>query len=398
MLELGEVWCGEFILILISQMQQVKIQVYNSDGEKKTFNVTNANQTLNLYVQPVQILHHLRYSYIHTINPRPIINLSSLDLSRVAHEESFPHILTTVLPNLKLGCLNVRGIGRFEKRETLDQHFFQTNLQIVALQEVKISCSTIWTTNYVWKINHYNRPQTGRGTAILINPTFNDHLVRFVSVTENLCFLELKFSHISVKSFIVINFYSYSEGDPLAPLEFSNLQHLIKKFLNKSEIIILGDFNAHIGAEDVSENDPLIGTHLYHLHTNNNEESLISLIRFLKLEVVTTRRHKTLATWTNGTQTSQIDHILKPTTSKYYVHLITGHFVPSLTDHKLLIIMLKLNPSSRYLLPVNQHRNMHKYRDWDTKLLKQEQNRERYNAKTSEGIQHLKNDGINTLN
>jgi exonuclease III len=318
-------------------MQGIKIKVYYQTGENRIYDVPNSQETLNLYSHPSSTNQRPRYSYVFSIHPRPIINLSTLDLSTITHEESVTENILSTLPILKLGSLNIRGISQFNKRETIDQYFTHLNLQIVTLQEVKISCSTIWTTNYIWKINHYNRQPTGRGTAILINQSLNKHLIRFVSVTENLCFLELRFNHLSIKSFIIINFYSYCEGDPLSSLEYSNLQQLIKKFINKSEVLILGDFNAHIGAEDISEDDQLIGTKLYHLHTNTNGENLLRLIRYLKLEVLTTKRHKTLVTWSNGTLSSQLDHLLVPITSKYQVHLVTGHFVTALSDHKLII-------------------------------------------------------------
>jgi exonuclease III len=125
-------------------------------------------------------------------------------------------------------------------------------------------------------VNVHNRPRSFRGTAILIRKTLLANFKSFTSVTENICVVRIT---IGNKELAVINFHSPTEGNPQVYGEYAKLGALIRRLENQCEIVLMGDFNAHLGFVDREENCEKIGPILGHFESNSNGRMLSCFIQ-----------------------------------------------------------------------------------------------------------------------
>lgn len=112
-----------------------------------------------------------------------------------------------------------------------------------------------------------------------------------------------------------------------------------------SAIIIIGDFNAHIGKLDLTERDKrFIGPRLYHDHCNDNGDDLKHILHLGNFSMKNTwaRTPSVLVTWTNNKVSSQIDHLLCNHQDVRFRH-IHGTWIHTVrTDHVLLSADIRL--------------------------------------------------------
>lgn len=101
------------------------------------------------------------------------------------------------------------------------------------------------------------------------------------------------------------------------------------------KIILCGDFNAHLGALELTNSGKrFVGPNVFHEYSNENGESLLNLVHFGQDSWQKTKTLK--VTWTNGTHLSQIDHVLCNSDLIWFNHMF-GEWVPHIrTDHKLI--------------------------------------------------------------
>lgn len=112
----------------------------------------------------------------------------------------------------------------------------------------------------------------------------------------------------------------------------------------KSNTIVVGDFNAHIGKKDISPGDAyLIGPNLFHERNNDNGTDLKNLLHLSGLRLKNTfEKSKSLRiTWKIGSSESQIDHVLM--SHKHILNCIKMYakWTSVKTDHTILITALR---------------------------------------------------------
>lgn len=113
----------------------------------------------------------------------------------------------------------------------------------------------------------------------------------------------------------------------------------------------MGDFNAHIGIDSLTDDDRTrIGSNLLHHRCNTNGLELKNLIHCLRLKNYLTfsRSPSVRVTWFNRRSESQIDHVLM-STMRCFKHPDVKAFIHSdrLSDHKLIVCTLKpCNPNA----------------------------------------------------
>lgn len=84
---------------------------------------------------------------------------------------------------------------------------------------------------------------------------------------------------------------------------FSDLRHAIRKKPKKATLVVLGDFNAHIGRKDTKKflKHGTIANNIYHEETNMNGEILLDTAHSHKLSIETTAARKScMVTWEGG--------------------------------------------------------------------------------------------------
>lgn len=106
----------------------------------------------------------------------------------------------------------------------------------------------------------------------------------------------------------IINVYMPSDGSPAG--DFTALCKYVLQ-LDSTEIILMGDFNAHVGFKDRIASDSLyVDNNLLHDVCNDNGLDLKNLLHLTKFKLKNSfeKSNTLLNTWKNGNKTSQIDH------------------------------------------------------------------------------------------
>lgn len=139
---------------------------------------------------------------------------------------------------LRLGTWNVSGCSSSEKRRLLDQCLEGCSLDIVCLQESKLTSHSVSTTNYLWYNNTRNKDARMRGTSILVRKSTQQRVVGFDSYGPNLCVLHLLVDGLKL---CVICYYSPSNGTATTQTEYVQLRRVLEKHQPDSEVYVLGN-------------------------------------------------------------------------------------------------------------------------------------------------------------
>lgn len=127
-------------------------------------------------------------------------------------------------------------------------------------------------------------------------------------------------------------------------------------------IIVMGDFNAHLGKMDLTNSDKkFIGPHLLHDYCNVNGDEVKNLVQVGRLQVVNTWKDEPSLsyTWANAKSRSQIDHVLCNGEGVRFVRMYATWVPKVRTDHKLISAELnvRLKESGRMAERLNERRS-----------------------------------------
>lgn len=401
---------GEECLEALSVKLLIRINVYTFDGLKRTFPV---GEPAVGFLKEINLLQSegLQFSHITsmrtTISSNVLSNASSIESSEISVQTS-PEVIHYQLSEpgngdistahaIGVGTWNIRGGNRSEKRDLIDSELEHNCLDLVCLQELRMSSGIIYTRHYKWYVNSHNPSRTSRGTAILVRKVLVPHIRSFSSISQNICVLTLQ---IGGRMLALFCFHSPSDGDRSACREYVRLSDVIRKYANRHELLILGDWNAHLGSGDRETDDLRIGPILHHSDTNENGQMMKMLVELNDLEVMTTKLDRTCKeTWQRGQQRSQIDHILRQLNSPIFMHKMKGLWKETITDHKLIMCRLKFeNGASSQTLPRPSQQFQSTKRRWDLNLLAREETQERYRENLDVKLGNYELTSNNTLN
>lgn len=207
----------------------------------------------------------------------------------------------------KIDTWNVRGANLSDKRNEIDRQLMCDNLGIVALQETKLTSRTCDTRHYKWVLGKDNgSARNARRVAFLVHCSLTDNVLNKNDLTDNIQYMEIKLEHATV---MIVNVHMPQDKNDA---EFHALRTFLLNHVG-SVIIIMGDFNAHIGRLDLTEEDKkVIGPRIHHEYCNDNGKELKNIIHAstLNLHITWSRSPSVLITWKSGNMTSQIDHIM----------------------------------------------------------------------------------------
>ncbi|PNF34372.1 hypothetical protein B7P43_G15323 [Cryptotermes secundus] len=141
---------------------------------------------------------------------------------------------------------------------------------------------------------------------------------RIVSAVKRVEFVSDRISYIILQGrwcdIIVMNVHAPTENkiDDIKDRLYEELEHVFDKFLKYPMEILLGDFNAEVGREDIFK--PTIGNESLHEISNENGVRVVNFATSKNLTVKSTmfpHRNIHKFTWTSdGKIHNQIDHIL----------------------------------------------------------------------------------------
>lgn len=146
----------------------------------------------------------------------------------------------------------------------------------------------------------------GGGTSILNHRSLFEE-ADFFRISDNMCGVKLP---IFGEMLTIISVYAHSlsgRANPEIGILINYLSLLSPQ--RRANVIILGDFNAHVGYQDLLLAElSRIGTFLYHSESNSNGEFLRELLHIHKYQLCSSfgPSRSVLCTWQRGTSCSQV--------------------------------------------------------------------------------------------
>lgn len=216
---------------------------------------------------------------------------------------------------MKIGFWNVRGQpytpGGMIK---LTNELKKAKIDVVAIQESGFNKDAQNCRMFGYTIFHSSNSRDHKlGTAFLVADKYRPLVLNFRAVDERLCVLRIKGRF---KNFSLINVHAPHNERPETDKDeyYEALTNAYDRCPAHDVKIVLGDFNAKVGKEEVYR--PTIGKYSLHDITNENGERMIFFAAGRDLVVRSTffqhsSRH--LATWRHPNDQiapNQIDHLL----------------------------------------------------------------------------------------
>ncbi|PSN38555.1 hypothetical protein C0J52_14819 [Blattella germanica] len=242
-----------------------------------------------------------------------------------------------------LGTWNVRTLYSSGALEILTRELDRTGLDIVALQEVR------WPGEGSQESGKFTLYYGGAtkpefGTGFLVRRSI-------LSAIRDIKFVSDRISYIILKGkrhdFIIVNVYGPTEAsdDTIKDEFYEELESVFDRLSRYHMKIVLGDFNAKVGREDIFR--PTIGKFSLHEDSNDNGVRLVTFATSKNLIVKsTTFQHKDIHkyTWTSpdGETRNQIDHVLVD--KRWHSSIIDIRSVRGLdcnSDHQLVRVKIR---------------------------------------------------------
>lgn len=371
-------WGGEDIIIAAAEYYLVNVNIYGESRDPIIYrptdrlgvgvdihlyfenshydsiiNFTTPSQQENNLTAINNLIENERIQGIVRENDSQVIKTLSSEPESVLSSYLCPKRLrplpgTTSLPtpeprpceHISIATWNVRGCAQSLDKTKIDKILSDRNITIAGLQETHLATGEFKSKHYNWILAGGKNNKEYRGIAILISNAADYDIIRTHRKSQDVMAIYLRLK--TTTSCDPINILVITTHIPSSStLRFTEIGSIIRETPKNVYTVIVGDFNAHLGKEDViacKTFKNLIGKNLHHTTSNVNGNLLLNLIQQHQLKANSTWGRLTCrTTWTSGKKVSQVDHILTGTNKNIYFHNINGEKDLKLkTDHKLI--------------------------------------------------------------
>ena len=216
-----------------------------------------------------------------------------------------------------MGTWNIKGL-RTKQKEVVDE-LKRFQMDIVALAETKRKGrGSEQIDDYVHLYSGVDKANRAKaGISLLIRKRLTRYIKDWDPISERIIKAELNLKGYEV---VLIGIYAPTNDEPTAQKDefWEKIAHVLDNISNRKEIILLGDFNGHVGSK--TNNDivgPYGGT-----STNDNGERLIGLCHEYTLRIQNGFfRHKDIHRYTWVQPTLQRKSIIDFIITKQYSHV-----------------------------------------------------------------------------
>ena len=152
---------------------------------------------------------------------------------------------------LTVGCLNVRGCGDEGKREEIGNLFQRRNFDVLALSETKLKGRGQVKFGCMYgRVSGITRGRAREGVALLLKEELLQHVVEWREVSSRIMWVKMK---MGLNVWVFVSVYGPGgERDEQERDDFWNdLNDCLGNFGNNCNVVIMGDMNARVGAEQI---------------------------------------------------------------------------------------------------------------------------------------------------
>jgi endonuclease/exonuclease/phosphatase family metal-dependent hydrolase len=296
------------------------------------------------------------------------------------------HVKRIKKEQIKIGTWNVNTMLKTGKMQEIADQIVGSQLQIVALQEVRWKGYGLLRKDKYSVYYSCNPNTTGQaGTGFIIQKSAMNKILGFEPISDSICKLRVKGKFYNMT---LINIYAPTEDkeEEIKEQFYKKLQRAHDRVPKHDVIIIMGDMNAKLGKEKVF--NQVLGRHTLHNISNENGEMVANYAISNNMFLISTNfQHKNIhiGTWTspNHQTINQIDHVMVSKEKMRMIHdvrLKRGYNCDS--DHFLVQIKIK-----QKLISAN-NRQTQRYR-WDRQLLNQREKISKYQEEINAKIQEM---------
>lgn len=149
---------------------------------------------------------------------------------------------------LRIASWNIKGCRKNDKRNEIDEILTAYNIDVAALQEVNTIGDEINTENFRWKVvdNHFNKT---RGLALLIRNNSGIEVISVKIVRKGIMWSKIR---VNGNVLIIINIHAPNKKQSNV---LSKLSSLTGGEKDRRHLILVGDFNAQLGWNDLGKED-----------------------------------------------------------------------------------------------------------------------------------------------
>lgn len=282
---------------------------------------------------------------------------------------------------------NVQGTFEPGALKKLVSEIKKNKLDIVALQETKQK------NNEIMVIDEYTFLNSGSdsrilGTGFIISKEIKAAVVEFKAVSDRICILRFKSKYQKIS---LINVHApIEDAEDEKKEEFYEMLQREYDSLKRYDLkIVLGDFNAKVGREEIFK--PTIGNFSKHTRSNKNGKLMIDFARTNNMKIKSTyfeRKEIYKGTWRSpdGRTTNQIDHVLAEVEKgeKNITNIRSYRGPDADSDHIMVGIKLDLK------LPTIRRGNIKKQKRMNLDGLQQDEEKQKYMERISEKLKNKK--------
>ncbi|PKY34288.1 hypothetical protein RhiirB3_475964, partial [Rhizophagus irregularis] len=236
--------------------------------------------------------------------------------------------------NLKIGCINVRGMNDNVKQGEIRKFLGKEQWDIAIISETKLKESKGKHIYMDWNAyecinSSYNNENTKNGILILLKKEINDRRYAIEKINGHAIKVDILFRG-SQKNIRIIGIYNPNNDKPATKIIETKLAKWMNEATNLDyEMIILGDFNESANDRKKKREKPITTTIKQHGLQDIHE-------------CLTTEKD-VLDTWRSGEYSSRIDFIFL---SEGVLEEIISHEILDIadfkTDHRALTIKIKI--------------------------------------------------------
>ncbi|PNF15196.1 hypothetical protein B7P43_G14111 [Cryptotermes secundus] len=214
--------------------------------------------------------------------------------------------------DMKFGTWNVRSLYRAGSLRAVTEEILKYKLDLAGVEEVRWDVGGIAPAGeYIFFYGKGNE-NNELGTSFFVRKRIVSAFKRVEFVSDRISYIVLKGRGCDI---IVINVHAPTDDkiDDIKDRFYEELEHVFDKFPKYHMKILLGDFSAKVGREDIYK--PTIGNESLHEISNENG---VTVVNFATLKNLTVKSvmfpHRNIHKFTwispDGKIYNQIDHIL----------------------------------------------------------------------------------------
>ncbi|KAL5246977.1 hypothetical protein ACHWQZ_G018993 [Mnemiopsis leidyi] len=241
--------------------------------------------------------------------------IPSSDLLFVNKQTSISNPVNIVKNKLCISTWNVTSlVSNSSKLYQLEKSFDEYGLELLGVTETHMPGSGNQTLGNGAVLMFSGRADGVRrsGVGIILSKKMKNSLISYTPVSDRVMTARLHSKHINIS--VTVVYAPTEDAEPGTKDAFYRELNDVQSELPAHDIkLVLGDFNARVG-RDNEAHPGVIGTHSYHMESNDNGKRMLDFCAMHQLTIGGTLfEHKDIhkTTWRspNGQTVTQIDHI-----------------------------------------------------------------------------------------